>query len=132
MKTNSLRTIHPYRTQGGVWCFDDAQTGLEREPFVGAVNDLLDHFTAHIPGADAGVTCLFSADPFPGWALCLDWVGEFFSGNTYRCGEVEGWLCPALLRYFPAAPKQIYAAFLPIERARKSNPQPTQNYVEKK
>ena len=25
-----------------------------------------------------------------------------------RLADLEGWLCPALLKYFPEAPKQLY------------------------
>ena len=34
-------------------------------------------------------------------------------GNWYRAEdfEMEGWLCPALLKYFDAPPKGIYARF---------------------
>jgi hypothetical protein len=40
------------------------------------------------------------------------------TGNTYyvRDLNVEGWLCPALYRYFPTAPETIYAAFQPLKR----------------
>jgi hypothetical protein len=32
-------------------------------------------------------------------------------GNWYRSADLdmEGWLCPALFRYFDQAPKRIYA-----------------------
>ena len=113
MTANSIRTIAPYRNEYGVWAFDDAVTGLIREPFVGEVNDMLDRLTAHIAGARQGVLCLFSSEPFPGWQACLEWTGEDLSGvgNNYRLGQVEGWLCPALLRYFESAPMRIYVAF---------------------
>jgi hypothetical protein len=32
-------------------------------------------------------------------------------GNVYRWNEREGWLCPARLKYFAAAPERIYAQF---------------------
>lgn len=33
------------------------------------------------------------------------------SGNTYYCEalDMEGWLCPALFKYFEEAPKNLYA-----------------------
>ena len=36
--------------------------------------------------------------------------GDTFGGNSYYSPdlEMEGWLCPALLRYFTEAPKKIY------------------------
>jgi len=32
------------------------------------------------------------------------------SGNVYRSAELdrEGWLCPALFKYFESAPQEIY------------------------
>jgi hypothetical protein len=36
-------------------------------------------------------------------------------GNVYYSGDFdsEGWLCPALLRYFDEAPKKLYLAVRP-------------------
>ena len=55
----------------------------------------------------------FSPTPFPGYHAKADWVSEESGGNWYRAeidGEeaLTGWLCPALLKYFPEAPKTIY------------------------
>jgi hypothetical protein len=30
-------------------------------------------------------------------------------GNWYHINGKEGWLCPALLKYFDTAPREIYA-----------------------
>jgi len=38
----------------------------------------------------------------------LDCVREESGGNVYRWEQREGWLCPALLRYFDSAPKRIF------------------------
>ena len=39
----------------------------------------------------------------------LEWAREEVGGNVYawRERDLEGWLCPALLRYFPEAPERI-------------------------
>ncbi len=44
---------------------------------------------------------VFSAIPFPGHQLRLEWRREEGAGNIYYSAELdtEGWLCPALLRY---------------------------------
>jgi len=57
----------------------------------------------------------FSATPFPGHQYRLDWRREDSGGNVYYSAELdmEGWLCPALLRYFSEAPKQIYVQVRP-------------------
>jgi hypothetical protein len=43
----------------------------------------------------------------------FEWRREEFGGNWYYCRELdrEGWLCPALLKYFEAAPRAIFARF---------------------
>ena len=53
---------------------------------------------------------LFSATPFPGHAVKLDWRREDAGGNWYFCAEfgMEGWLCPALFHYFNEAPRELY------------------------
>jgi len=39
-------------------------------------------------------------------------------GNWYRADEppMEGWLCPALFRYFDEAPPELYVKAEPIRR----------------
>jgi hypothetical protein len=34
-------------------------------------------------------------------------------GNVYGWNNMEGWLCPALLKYFTSPPKKIFAQFKP-------------------
>ena len=52
---------------------------------------------------------IFSAGPFPGYTAKLEWRRTEFEGNWYYSSQydMEGWLCPALLKYFPEAPKQF-------------------------
>jgi len=117
---NSLMVIFPYKV-GGIWAFDDEATGLVREPFVDEVNSFIDKLTAHIPGAAAGFRLIFSAKPFPGYALSFKRVKEEFEGNWYSCNELgdeQGWLCPALFKYFDGAPSNLFA---------KAEPMPTPN-----
>jgi hypothetical protein len=42
--------------------------------------------------------------------LHLTWVREEAGGNAYRWSEhgLEGWLCPALLKYFDTAPTELW------------------------
>lgn len=106
---NSLMVISPYKTQG-VWAFDDADKGLQREPFVGQANAFIDALTAGTPGAETGFRLMFSAGPFPGFALSFTRVREEFDGHWYECDQLggEGWLCPALFKYFDTAPARLY------------------------
>ena len=67
-----------------------------------------------IPDAESGFTVLFSATPFPGHQAVQEWRRSAMGGNWSHSAELqlEGWLCPALFKYFAAAP-QIYAQLRP-------------------
>jgi hypothetical protein len=111
---NALNVILPYRYEG-MWVFDDERTGLSKEPFVSGADVIIDRLVAGIPGAAQGFRLMFSATPFPGYSLKLEWKREEFGGNWYYSPDfnLEGWLCPALFKYFAAAPKEIYAQASP-------------------
>ncbi len=109
---NVLHVIHPYK-HGGTWVFDDERVGLVQEPFVLGADTVIEHMVASIPGAEDGFTLIFSDKPFPQFQLELEWRREELEGNWYYSEglDMEGWLCPALFRYFEAAPNRIYAHF---------------------
>jgi hypothetical protein len=104
-----IRVIRPYK-YFGTWVFDDETTGLEHEAFVAGADTMIDLATEDIPNAEKGFVMLFSADPFPGYQVHLEWLREDMEGNVYlwKDKKVEGWLCPALFKYFETAPKNIY------------------------
>jgi hypothetical protein len=104
-----LLVIHPYRSQG-TWVFDDLGVGLVREPFVAGIPQMIDKLVQDIPGAEKGFRLLFSATPFPGYMTRLVWQREEAGGNWYFSEDYgsEGWLCPALFKYFKTAPREIY------------------------
>jgi hypothetical protein len=115
LSDNSLMVIAPYRYQG-TWVFDDDRVGLVREPFVGGVPEMIDVLVDDIPNADEGFRLTFSAKPFPGHERKLTWVREASGGNYYALEDppMEGWICPALFRYYRNAPKEIYVKADPI------------------
>lgn len=100
----------PYKYEG-IWVFDDERVGLLQEPFVSGADSILDLLTADIPGAAEGFRLIFSPQPFPGYSARFTWDREEFGGNWYIWPErsVEGWLCPALFKYFETAPPELYA-----------------------
>ncbi len=106
---NSITVISPYRFKG-TWVFDDPRAGLVREPFVGGVPEMIDVLVADIPNADKGFRLTFSAREFPGYQKRLTWVRGDSTGNWYRLEKppMEGWLCPALFKYYREAPKELY------------------------
>ena len=109
--TNAINVICPYK-YNGVWVFDDPARGLVREPFVAGADKMIDRVVADIPHAAKGFTLTFSATPFPGHQYRLDWLRQEDGGNWYVSEQLdmEGWLCPALLQYFPSAPKHLYVS----------------------
>lgn len=94
-----------------MWVFDDERVGLVQEPFVAGADTIIDAWTKDIPNAGKGFRLIFSPVPFPGYQIKLDWRRQEMSGNTYYCErfDMEGWLCPALFKYFAEAPKELYA-----------------------
>jgi hypothetical protein len=106
---NEIHVISPYKLYD-MWVFDDPRVGLAREPFVAGADTMIDRAVADIPDAAHGFTMIFSSSAFPGHQHRLDWRRAEAGGAWYRSAqyEIEGWLCPALLRYFAEAPKQLY------------------------
>jgi hypothetical protein len=106
---NAINFIVPYRYQG-MWVFDDPGVGLDKEPFVSGADVMMSKLVEALPGAEKGFRLLFSATPFPGFMAKLEWRREEYGGNWYYSPEfdMEGWLCPALFKYFESAPKEIY------------------------
>ena len=110
LRVNAISVLAPYRYEG-LWVFDDPDVGLRREPFVMGIDTMIDRMVAGIPDARSGFRLLFSPTPFPGYTVRLEWRRAEYGGNWYWCPqmELEGWLCPALFRYFTEAPPELYA-----------------------
>ncbi len=106
---NSIFVIKPYKWEG-LWVFDDANVGLVKEPFVAGADKMIDVATAGIPNAEKGFLAVFSGSYFPDAQIVLEWVRADGGGNVYRWPQkaMEGWLCPALLKYFEQAPEKLY------------------------
>jgi hypothetical protein len=106
---NVLMVIEPYWYQD-TWVFDDASKGLEKEPFVQGVPQMIDALVNDIPNARSGFALLFSSQPFAGYQVELELVREEYGGHWYKAKDygVEGWLCPALFKYFDAPPASLY------------------------
>ena len=114
---NALFAIRPYCLDGA-WVFDDPARGLQAEPLVAGIDLMIDLLTADIPNPESGFMLTFSANPFPGAVGCLKYSGPGQMGGTWyranlRGERLHGWLCPALLRFFPEPPLRLYAAVSP-------------------
>lgn len=114
-RENAIMVIAPYRYQG-TWVFDDASAGLVKEPFVAGVPEMIDVLVSDIPGADEGFRLLFSAKPFPGHQKELKWLRGDSGGNYYALDDppMEGWICPAMFKYYSRAPDSLYVKAEPI------------------
>jgi hypothetical protein len=106
---NSLRAIQPYR-HAELWVFDDPSVGLVQEPFVSGADRILDHLAEGLPNAERGFTLIFSSTPFPGFTAHFERRHAESGGTWYHWPEqqLDGWLCPALFKYFPEAPQHLY------------------------
>lgn len=112
---NAIMVIAPYR-HAGTWVFDDPAARLVREPFVAGVPEMIDALVKDVPGAPDGFRLLFSAQPFPGYQKKLTWLRGDQRGNYYQMDDppMEGWICPALFRYYKAAPDALYVKAEPM------------------
>ena len=113
---NAIMVIKPYKWNG-MWVFDDANTGLVREPFVAGADDIIDVMVEQIENAEAGFALTFSHLPFPGHDLELFRQHEEAEGWWYHSPvlEMDGWLCPALFLYYDEAPIYLFASFQKIQ-----------------
>lgn len=112
---NTLLVITPYRAHG-TWVFDDPRVGLVQEPFVAGVPEMIDVLVADIPDADQGFRMTFSAQEFPGYDKRLTWNRSESSGNWYTLDDppMEGWICPALFKYYDEPPQELYIRADPL------------------
>jgi hypothetical protein len=119
---NPVMAIQPYR-HAGTWVFDDPAVGLSREPFVAGTPEMIDILVQDILDASAGFRLLFSASPFPGYDVKLEWWRSEYEGNWYYAAQYarEGWLCPALFKYFAQAPRELYVKSEPLAPASGNN-----------
>jgi hypothetical protein len=117
---NAINVIAPYKHLG-MWVFDDPRVGLVQEPFVSGADTMIDRIVKDIPDADNGFALIFSSSPFPSHQFKLVWRREDRGGNWYYSDllDLEGWLCPALFRYFADAPGELYVQVKGIENTRK-------------
>lgn len=105
---NSMMVIFPYLYEG-TWVFDDSNVDLVKEPFVFGIPEMIDDLVSDITDAKHGFKLIFSKNAFPGYQRKLTWIRTEYEGNWYTInGKDEGWLCPALFKYFDKAPQAIY------------------------
>ncbi len=107
--SDGILVIEPYKSEGR-WYFDDAKTDLLREPFAKNIGLMIEATVTNIPNAEKGFKLHFSSKEFPDYSLKIKRTREKSKGNFYYCEklDIEGWLCPALLKYYKTPPRYIY------------------------
>lgn len=131
ISTFRLLKIYP-RKQQGTWLFDDPAVGLVSEPFVSGADDIIEAMAdlEEKSGEQkaAGVGIYFADQPFSingrpaiemeriGFGSVPDAVQQGACGSdgawyrtTIAGRQLEGWLCPATLKYFSIHPPLLYA-----------------------
>ena len=118
MPTNAINVIKPYKWEG-MWVFDDFDRGLVREPFVAGIDKMIDAvlMAKGINGKN-GFLMLFSDAEFKGAEIVVEWLRFECNGDIYQLKglgamadgfpPMEGWLCPALRKYYKDAPDKLY------------------------
>jgi len=115
---NVLQTLVIHR-QHGTWVFDDDRFGLDREPFVLGMSQIIDAVIAkHCNPGHSSYRVIFSDGAFPNHHGYLEKFDVEMAGAWYTLQDdrdrhipfdeaLKGWLCPATLHYFPEFPKGI-------------------------
>ena len=63
---NQIMVIAPYWLEHcKAWVFDDPKVGLEQEPFVSGITEMIDYLVKDIPNAKGGFRLLFLSGTFP-------------------------------------------------------------------
>lgn len=108
---NQINTIEIYR-YANTWAFTDAAVDLKHEPFVAGIPEIID-FAVGKSCEQATIT--FSKKYFPGANITLTKLKNANGGAHYKqhSADMEGWLCPALMKYFRRPPKNIYVQMEP-------------------
>lgn len=119
---NQITVIYPYPTEFSLltgvagWAFDDERTGLVAEPFVAGMPQIIDAALQNQKMERQKFRLIFSIDFLPEYHLKLQLMKtDVLAGQYYKVIEgpdhmlgMQGWLCPATLKYFPTYPKTIY------------------------
>ena len=114
---NDVSAISAYR-DNGFWVFDDESRGLDKEPFVAGADILMDYMSGRIlDESKNSVNFYFAKRPLPDFDVKLTRHKSDGHDGTYYFVDFPGfnadkggpiWLCPALLKFFRKAPRNIY------------------------
>jgi len=103
-------SISPFKFKG-TWVFDAPNLGLDKEAFVQGADTIVETIGRGLRNPEDGFIVHFTDDDVSDVAhYRLTWIRGEFGGNWYMLDGygIHGWLCPALFKFFPSAPKHIY------------------------
>ena len=103
--SNSIFIIYPEK-KNNVWMFTDEKVGLNDEPFISGIPEIIDSYIGDIKK----FVLYFSSNKFPLTTTTLTKVKDEYDGAWYidETTKMQGWLCPALLKYFKEPPQNLY------------------------
>lgn len=103
---NQIYYIEPFK-KGDLWVFNDETTGLVEEPFISGIPEIINYYVGK---KVSKIGLLFSKAMFPEYTTKLQKKKSEFGGAWYTDynNGLEGWLCPALFRYFEKAPNRLF------------------------
>ena len=113
---NALHQLTAYR-KDGLWMFDDPRKNIFEEPFVAGADIMFDDMSGR--NKDTRINrcqVVFASTPIPETDVHVELSrSDGFDGHFYvvkssfsQSVGFEFWLCPALLAFFPKAPKNIF------------------------
>ena len=111
---NSIFSI-TVEKNNGVWAFTDKSRDLSNEPFVSGADLILDKLCIEISAPFMKLNLIFADFPFPDHMFSFSKKLSESGGWWYSSVDfdIDGWLCPAMFKYFKEAPYNIYLKVLP-------------------
>lgn len=99
----------------GTWAFTDKARELVHEPFVAGIPEIIDHFVSTNGTQDQETHSItFSGSDFPGSQGVLQRGRPESGGFWYHfmslSKTLDGWLCPATLKYFNEHPEHLFVS----------------------
>lgn len=107
LSANSIFTIIVENKRGAL-VFTDLERGLIDEPFVSGADEVIKTLKPELRKNGAKAPLTFASSMFPGATHEFERQESEWGGHWYSDGEMRGWLCPALLKFFSKAPAHIF------------------------
>lgn len=113
---NKLFTLSAF-FKDGLWMFNDPRRDIYEEPFIAGADIMFDVMSKRIDRPEINFCfILFANAPLPTCDVHAKHLKpDGYGGHVYCVKQFtdqligfEFWLCPALLKFFPEAPKDLF------------------------